>query len=185
MKRMARVHLAALKVDPSRVDFEMNMTVPSAIYELAQIEVRNARADLATRMREHVSLNWVLSNVYGLTDSDIERVIKERSEDVVREGKAQAEVEKMSMQSQQYAAPPLEGLASPSVKRLQERVRQTPKNQRGRITEEELFRGSKEAEKRATEKLDKLLRNDAQTARRLGELGGLIRDVAYANRTRG
>lgn len=186
LKRMGRVHLAALKVDPSRVDFEMNMTVPSAIYELAQIEVRNARADLATRMREHVSLNWVLANVYGLTDSDIERVIKERSEDVVREGKAQAEVEKMSMQAQQAAAPPIEGFGPPpSIKRLQERVKRTNRNQRGGISEEELFRGNREAEKRASEKLDKLLRNDAQTARRLGELGGLIRDVAYANRKTG
>jgi intein/homing endonuclease len=181
LKRMARVHLAALKVDPSRVDFEMNMTVPSAIYELAQIEVRNARADLATRMKEHVSLNWVLSNVYGLTDSDIERILKERSEDVVREGKAQTEVEKMSAQAQQAAAPSLEG-AQPSVRRIRDRIDSTPRNQRKRITEQELFKGNREAEKRAEEKLDKLLRNDSQVAKRVDEIGGLVRDLAFASR---
>lgn len=195
LKRMGRVHLSALKVDPSRVDFEMNMTVPSAIFELAQIEVRNARADLASRMREHVSLNWVLSNVYGLADSDIERVIKERSEDIIREGKAQSEVEKMSAMAQQAAmsggsggSPPgLEHLLlqKPSARRIQERVNAVKRGRSAAISEQELFRGSREAEKRAEEKLDKLLQNDTRTARRLNELGGLLRDVAHLSRKAG
>lgn len=184
LKRMGRVHLAALNVNPSRVEFEMNMTVPSAIYELAQIEVRNARADLATRMKEHVSLNWVLSNVYGITDSDIETIITQRSEDMIRDGKAQAEVEKMSAMAQQSAAPPgLEHLLQkPSMKRIQERV---SREKRGRITEKELFQGDRSSEKRAEEKLDKLLQNDTRTAHRMKELGGLLRDVAYLSRKTG
>lgn len=185
LKRMARAHLAALKVDPNRVDFEMNMTVPSAIFELAQIEVRNARADLASRMREHVSLHWVLENVYGLPEKDIEVIIKERSEDVIREGKAQAEVEKLSAQAQQSMAPPggMEHvMPGPSGKRLRERIAATPAGQRGGISEQELFKGSREAEKRATEKLDKLLRNDSAVTHRLNEIGALLRDVAFTSR---
>ncbi len=188
LKRMARTHLAAVKVDPNKVDFEMNMTVPSAIFELAQIEVRNARADLASRMREHVSLHWVLENVYGLPEKDIEVIIKERSEDVVREGKAQAEVEKLSAQAQQsVAGSPMEHLLQdPSLKRLRERIQRTPRTHKGGISEQELFHGgNRESEKRATEKLDKLLKNDAHASKRLVEIGALLRDVAHSARKAG
>ena len=175
-KKIGRTHLAALNIDPSKVEFEMNMTVPSAIFELAQLEVRNSRADLAARMREHVSLHWVLSNVYQLNDDDIEKVIEERGEDVRREGKVNAEVERMNALAQKTEAfgPPPQG-----IKLLESRLAGLPPSARKKITEQELFaRGNRESEKRATEKLDKLLAMNGKTARQVNELSGLLRDVA-------
>jgi hypothetical protein len=188
-KKIARTHLAATKRDPYRVEFEIGMTVPSAIFELAQLEVRNARADLAARMREHVSLRWVLENVYQLTDEDIEVVIKERSEDVVRDGRATAEVEKMSAMAQASAQAAtggggggMEGAEHPKGLALIERkLDALPKNLRRAITESELEHGrDRSSERRATEKLDRLLKQGDAQVRRMREQGALIREIAFA-----
>ena len=85
LSKVCRVHLAALGIDPYSVDYDIKMTVPSAIFELAQIEVRTARADLASRMQGFVSIHWLLSNVFGMSDSDIERILIQRGEDQERE----------------------------------------------------------------------------------------------------
>lgn len=181
-KKIGRTHLAAKNIDPSKVEFEVNMTVPSAIFELAQLEVRNSRADLASRMREHVSLHWVLSNVYQLNDDDIVKIIEERGEDVRREGKINAEVERMNALAQKT-----EGLGKPpqGMRLLESRLAGLPPSARTKITEQELFaKGNRESEKRATEKLDKLLRMSNKTARDVHELGGLLRDVTSAKPSR-
>jgi hypothetical protein len=46
LTKVCRLHLAALGIHPDSVEFQLNMTVPSSIFELAQLEARNARADL-------------------------------------------------------------------------------------------------------------------------------------------
>jgi hypothetical protein len=190
-RKVTRTHLAALNIDPYATEYTIHMTVPSAIFELAQLEVRNARADLASRMREHVSLRWVLENVYQLSDEDIKIIIQERSEDVIREGKAQAEVEKLSAMAQATAergaggGAPAESLGPPSgMKILERKLAALPRQLRGAITERELLRGSREAEKRAEEKLNSILRSNDANARRLKESISLLREVVAAGRGR-
>lgn len=90
LAKVARVHLSALNIDPAAVDFDINMTVPSSIFELAQLEVRNARADLAGRMAPFVSMHWMLANVFGMSDDEITTVMKEKEEDSEREGRMMA-----------------------------------------------------------------------------------------------
>lgn len=190
LRKVARTHLAALNIDPYATEYAIHMTVPSAIFELAQLEVRNARADLAARMREHVSLRWVLEHVYQLSDEDIKIVIQERSEDVIREGKAQAEVEKLSAMAQAAAESTVaggreEGTAPLSKLRLIERrLRALPAQLRNGISEKELLRGNKEAEKRAEEKLDRILRSNDRQSRHLREVGALLQDIVVATRGR-
>lgn len=197
LRKVARTHLAALNIDPYAVDYDINMTVPSAIFELAQLEVRNARADLAARMKEHVSLRWVLTNVYQLTDEDIETVLGERTEDIKREGAAQAEVEKMSqraaMEVEREFTPP-QAAAGPGAPRfahadtprgmrlLQAKLNSLPSRIRRSISEAEMSRGSREGEKRANDKLDRLLRSNDQQVRRIQEVGALLREAAAAKR---
>lgn len=89
MRKVSRVHLAALGINPWDVDYELWMTVPSSIFELAQIEVLNARADLAGRMQAFVSLHWTLSKIFGLSDDEIQLIIKEKDEDAERLAKQQ------------------------------------------------------------------------------------------------
>ena len=192
LRKISRIHMAALNIDPYAHEYSIHMTVPSAIFELAQLEVRNARADLASRMREHVSLRWVLENVYQLSDEDIKIIIQERSEDVIREGKAQAEVEKLSAMAQAAAERPagggMESLAPPSdmgrrLNRLELKLDSLPKQLRSNgISEAELLRGDRQGERRAMAKLDKLLKSNDAQMRRIRELGALLRDIALASR---
>lgn len=199
LRKIARTHLAALNIDPYAVEYDIHMTVPSAIFELAQLEVRNARADLASRMKEHVSLRWVLTNVYQLADEDIETVLKERSDDIKREGAATAEAEKMSLRANAEverenaaqagggggggAAPRFAHAGTPKgMKLLEAKLATLPDRIRRSISESEMSRGSREGEKRANDKLDRLLRSNDQQVRRIREVGALLRDVADATR---
>ena len=213
--KVARIHMAALGVDPAKIDYEVHMTTPSSIFELAQLEVRNARADLASRMREHVSLHWVLANVFSLGDKEIETVIKQREEDTVRdltaEGKGQAAAQRLQPQeggfgggfSGSAAGAPAAPAASPagettpesvtgpeaaaSMQRFQRALHsyRSPRSlltgrARG-ISEEELFRGNREAEKRAEGKMDTILRQNKIMRGRLDEVRGLVREIVRSS----
>jgi len=91
LRHIARVHLSAMEIDPATVYHEIYLTVPSGVYELAQLEVANARADFASRMREFVSLEWVLKEVFGFTDADVMKVKEQRSSEVQSEKAALGE----------------------------------------------------------------------------------------------
>lgn len=211
--KICRVHMAALDIDPAQVEYELHMTTPSSIFELAQLEVRNARADLASRMREHVSIHWVLSNIFGMNDNEIEIVIAQREEDIVKgmaaEGKGQAAAAQFTepamggeagMEPVPATAPAPASQAPPggemaasgsvsgpeageSMKKLFHSYRQLRSSRslhtggaQG-ISEQELFRGSREAEKRAGDKLDRLINSDRIISNRLNEVRGLVRDL--------
>lgn len=79
LRKIARVHLAALGLDPSYAFFDVNFTIPSGVYEIAQMEIRNAKADLASRMREFVSNEWVLKEIFGFTDEEVQSVKEQRA----------------------------------------------------------------------------------------------------------
>jgi hypothetical protein len=108
LAKVCRIHLAALNIDPYQVDYEIRMTVPSSIFELAQLEVRNARADLAGRMGQFVSLHWTLENVFGFNDHDIELIIEQQQDDAIRIAlnQAKAEMAVQKFQQESMPAPP-------------------------------------------------------------------------------
>ena len=201
LRKIGRVHLSALGIDPQRVEYDINMTVPSAVFELAQMEVRNARADLANRMKEFVSLHWIMSNIFDMSDKDIEVVMGQRTEDVVREqvdlaqGQAASSAVMSGIPQEAQDAggadaggadaggAPVESTATIAKALRENQILLSRGGERSRgkvITERELFAGSKESEKRAHEKLDKLLRTDTRVAARVEELRGLMTDLRGA-----
>jgi hypothetical protein len=192
LRKVCRTHLAALNIDPYAVEYDVHMTVPSAIFELAQLEVRNARADLAARMKEHVSLRWVLTNVYQLSDEDIEIILEERTDDMEREGKAQAAVEKMSARAaaevdREFNPPQAGGMgasarAPKGMRLLEAKLASLPGRIRRSISEAELDRGDREGEKRAEAKLDRILKSNDQNTKRIKEIGGLLRDAVASKK---
>jgi len=150
LHKVGRVHLAARRIDPASVDFQVKMTVPSAIFELGQMEVRRARADLAALMERHVSLYWLLSNVYGLSDGEIEKITKQKAAEQKAAGQSSGGGNFESFQ------PP----------------------ERMGITEKELFKGNKEHEKRIAESVKKELnRGDSRIGLQLKETGMLLREI--------
>lgn len=232
LAKICRIHLAALNIDPYAVDYDIRMTVPSSIFELAQLEVRTARADLAGRMGQFVSLHWTLSNVFGFTDHDIEKIIGEQEDDAVRLAVNQVRAELAAQKFQQENAPaqpmaapdtgappvqapgseggapgqeqtppdgtqpaedttsapsqpaPPSGTASRMKSLTAYRNKKYPLTQgrprygRGGITEKELFEGAnREKEKRASDKLEVLLKNDKALARRLLEIRSMLDEV--------
>lgn len=163
--KVGRVHLAARKIDPSSVDFEIGMTVPSSIFELGQMEVRRARADLASLMERHVSLYWLLSNVYGLSDDEIEEIKKQKEEE-----------QKAAMKSGGGAGGFGGGFES------RNRGRNPLIEVVSGISDEELFKHKNlEDEKRATDIVRKIMRQENHpVAQRLKETQSLVRELLYA-----
>jgi len=194
-RKIARVHLASLNVDPYEVEYDLHMTVPSAIFELAQMEVRNAKADLAARMKEFVSLHWILAHVFGMSEDEIKELQKQRRSEALDDAKTQAD-------AMTAAQPPMEpgpedaGPYGPPPEESRSRHRTSPLmslpqdfraqfSRRGSITERELFAGqNRESEKRAESKLEQLLQNDRGLELRLREIGGLLRDLNHRSSRR-
>jgi len=153
LHKIARVHLAARQIDPASIDFDIGMTVPSAIFELGQIEVRNARAALAQSMERHVSLYWLLSDVYGLSDDQIKDIMKQKEEEMK---KAQS------------------GLGGGGMGGFESRIVHPSST----LTEQELFLGrDKEGEKRASDQVRKIMQSQTRLAHQLQETQMLVRDI--------
>jgi len=182
VEKIFRVHLAAIGIPPDAVEFDVRFTVPSSIFELAQLEVKNARADFASRVREHVSLRWVLENVYNLNEDEIKTVVSEREHELIQQsdvqGRADATMQKhtmgmggggMMMSRPLPQVPSLLGLRSPV----------SPG-----ITLQELEAGNRAAERRAKGQIDQMLRSNYAISRKVNQLRGLVQDLHYSHRGR-
>jgi hypothetical protein len=206
LRKMARVHLAALNIDPAMVDYEIYMTVPSSIFELAQLEVRNAKADFAGRMSQFVSLHWILQKIFGLSDEEIEFIIGQRHDEMLADAEIQAKAmgvqqmhqanvqQQIGAQQQAAQVAAQAATAQPGTQTAQEAQqwlreigslsRLWPQRRQllgyQPITERELFRGNRDHEKRMEDNLEKVLKNDRQLAHRLNELGELVHEIRGA-----
>lgn len=77
-KKVCRVHLAARRVNPNDIDFNIAMTIPSAIFELAQLEIRAAELDLADKFEAYAPREWIMSHVLKFTDEQIDEIERMR-----------------------------------------------------------------------------------------------------------
>lgn len=80
--KLCEVHLAAKGIDPQAVQFTVEMTMPSAIFELAQLEIRSAELELADKFQAYAPTSWIMSNILGFSEEQIEemRLMKIREE---------------------------------------------------------------------------------------------------------
>jgi len=155
MRQVAKVHLASIGIDPGYVDFDIRMTVPSSIFELAQLEVQNTRAQFAQMMGELVSKHWILSKVFGLSDGEIEKVFQQRDEEARVVLAQQAISMGAGTPSGRMEGSSQFALGDPRVRN--QLVLSASSARRANI-EEDLFRGSNHAkEKRIEGKLESLL----------------------------
>ena len=201
IKKICRVHLAALGINPAQVDFEIYMTVPSSIFELAQLEVRNAKADFAGRMSQFVSLHWILQKVFALSEEEIEYIIKERHDEQLADAEVQAKAMGLTMDvqnqgalQQQAASTHLQQQQMPpepntqKAEDMRKHLRQTNsmshmwpqmRQQLGYrpISHKELFEGSRENEKLVSDNLNKILESNTGFAKKISELGHLINEL--------
>lgn len=79
-EHVGRVELSARNIDPDLVEFVPMMNIPSGVLELAQLEVQNAKLDLADRyQRANFSEYYIWSNILGMADEDIEKIQSQRA----------------------------------------------------------------------------------------------------------
>ena len=109
VRKACRVHLVAKGADVDRYEYDAVMSVPSAILELARLEVLSATADLAQRTGEILSTKWVLTTLFKYSEEEAERLILEKDGDALRKAKVEAESQRLLALAQQAAQPPEEG----------------------------------------------------------------------------
>ena len=176
-RQAGRIHLIAKGMDP-RADYDMRMNVPSQILELARVEVMSATADLASRMKEDVGTKWVLTHLYKFSDDEAASVMKEKDQETLNRGKLDATVEKMRMEGmspEEQRQAILNGDLDVRLSKLMSAV--------SRRDWRRDFEGSRGSDKRADEKLSRVLKENRDVSRRLKELGGLMLEIRGALRS--
>ncbi|MDD5511062.1 MAG: portal protein [Dehalococcoidales bacterium] len=92
IRQVARVHLAALGIDPDSVKWDTRMTVPSSIFELQQIEVMNAQAGLISTLSEYFPQDWLLERVLHMSKDEAAAMVNQKASEVERTMSDQARV---------------------------------------------------------------------------------------------
>lgn len=93
IRQICRVHLAALGIDPDKVEWDVRMSTPSSIFELAQLEVMNARADLADRLVDRMPKDWILQQVMKLGADDATAALAGKKREIRDDARFNAEVQ--------------------------------------------------------------------------------------------
>ena len=84
LSKIAIVHLYAQGYrDESLVDFELELTNPSTIFEKEKIEIWQDKVSVATDMIENkfFSYNWAYKNIFNMSEDDVKEVREEIVED--------------------------------------------------------------------------------------------------------
>lgn len=167
-KKVADVHLAAKKIDPYYTDFEIRMSAPNSIFELAQLEVEQARSSFARDMESYVSSYWILSKIFGLSDDEIAKVTEQRKQDKIREVEHESAAE---------AARGGDDDGGGMGRRFADRQI----DNMGR----KLMEGNRDHEKRLEDKMEKIISSNTEFANKLKDLNGLLQELKYFQRRKG
>lgn len=84
LNKIAVIHLYSQGYrDGSLVDFELELTNPSTIFEKEKIEIWKEKVELSSNMQESklFSKKWVYENVFGLSDKDMTELQKQLIDD--------------------------------------------------------------------------------------------------------
>ena len=172
-RKACRVHLIAQGAEPDKQDYQVHMTIPSSILELARMEVLNTTADLGARMGEFVSTKWVLVHLFKFTEEEAVKVMEEKNEEKIKDGAVEAQVQKLQMgenKSKMSDDVPLLTETQQMEMRLSKLIKTTRRDDWRR----EFDSKNKMAEGRAEKKLDRLLKENVVVNKRVRELGGLL-----------
>jgi hypothetical protein len=93
LKDVVRTDLAILGIDPDSVSFDLRMTVPSYIFELAQIEVRTGQATLAQQLQDFMPRVWIRENVFGMSHEEASAMDEIKRRESREDSRATAETD--------------------------------------------------------------------------------------------
>lgn len=194
-RKGCRVHLVAAGADADKYDYDVHMSVPSQILELAKLEVMSATADLASRMQETVSSRWILVHLFKFSEEDAAKLMAEKEEEALMkaesEGKAQAIIARAQEEAGPDAglgpeAPPPEGGGQEqpkqeSILREARAMRMAANSLNARLKRVEdwqrEFDRKPKSQWAAEDQVERILKSDATTFKRLREIGGMVNEI--------
>lgn len=162
IRKICKLHLAALGIDPEKVSFDVYMTIPSWAYELSQLEVRNAKAEFAERVRGYLSERAVMKYIFGFSDDEIDAIRSEREEETRRMAELGVEAPPAEKPRRRRARTEGSTMDLPGASRI------LPRDDEG--YSEKQFRI-------LSEQLDEILDANKELASYIDELRGLGRDL--------
>jgi len=187
-RRVCNVHLAAKGIDPAEVDFDVMMTIPSAIFEQAYLQVLQTRAEVADKMQDFVSMDWLLREIFHFSDAEIAEMERQRA-NVDAEGRPTLDLSDVPSDAEiPVEVPEGSDVVQQVVKALKRQGVSAKKVLNDRITlglakdkiDKALSSVYKRSDGRRMEgKLDVLLRSDKRLEERLKNLSSLLTELKH------
>jgi len=171
--KVCDVHLIATGRDPRDFDYKIMMTVPSAIIELARVEVMSAKADILGSLREDVSIRWLLVNLYGFSEDEAVTLMVQRQEELdyfaATDLERQLEREKIERE--------VGGLSESNLGHSSEFERKLKKGALG-VTRDKFMEGSEPDRAH----LRRIAKREPRLAKRLDRLEALLNEIKRTTR---
>jgi hypothetical protein len=171
------IHLLTINKPKAIPMWSLEMTTPTMIFELAQLEALDAKAKIMIELKENVSLQWVLTNVFHFTEQEALQVMQLRFQENAQELMAQAQAEVAVHQFQLQALGPetmgLKESESPNDRRqaLAEKAREIYQKPRSpAVTRRLMEDGDRKSERRMSEILKRIEDSDDAQSKGLAEL---------------
>lgn len=178
-KKICNVHLAAKGIHPSSAKFDLAMTIPSAIFELAQMEIKNAQLELANNFGAFAPKEWVMTHILKLTDDQINEMERMRLSSEQQAGgnvpSSSGAISKALSGRGDRKSPPANASPSP-----------TPAAPSGESTQyrygsdQYLTSGKRKNTDAIMEKIDDLRSRNKNFERRWGRIEGLLSEIRSA-----
>jgi hypothetical protein len=160
LKRIADVHLAIKGINPIDVEYDIFFNLPSTAFEMAKIEIENARIELANAFSDWVSRRWIYSKIFGFSDQEIETILKQKAEE---EGGGTEEAYSPETNiPQQYL------LGHKEI---------NPKNKRKGNVEKYLNDGNRDLEKKLEDNFEKMMKTNQKLLTKLMETNEFMREL--------
>jgi len=180
-RKILDVHLIATGRSPSDFPYKVMMTVPSAILELARIEVMSAKSDFMSRMQEHVSVRWMLVNLFGFSEQESVNlmVMREEERDMSSAAQTEREVQREKLMNKLRES---KNLSEAEIKRVEKRLqaedgRERLKEMHGSkgVSEQAYFAGRNDLD--PTRVIEDMQRRDPELFNRLNQLRQMLEEI--------
>lgn len=180
LRKICRVHLAAMGIRPSSVDFEVKMTTPSTVFDLARMEVMSAQSDLASRMQEMVPMSWVLQNVFHFSEDEAVELLKKKDDERIHNAEVEAKGRARETEITMAAERKFEGAGAYMMNALRQRELigdpSFEKRMTGGISSEQI--------KKLDDKVSKLFSQNDELARKLAKTNLFLQEVRHSMKSR-
>jgi hypothetical protein len=175
--KVCRVHIVARGGDPNAFEYDTKMNIPSVILDLARVEVLSAKSNVALQMGEQISTKWILTNIYRFSEDEAVKVMEEKKQELLGRGQIDAAVQKMMEGNVLPKGHPLT-----DGQELDRRLKQLEVNAKHTDWRKSFDHGSRNDEKRWSQKLDRLMRENRALSGRVHGLSGLMADIRQSFR---